>query len=63
MHEKRVRTNEDFISALAEHKDKLVVVKFYDKFCRACDEIRPRFDDLARSSGSDEAAFYEIEVR
>ena len=58
----RVKANDDFLSALAEHQDKLVVIKFYDRFCRACDEIRHRFEDLSGSAGVDQAAFYEIEV-
>ncbi|CAM9975510.1 unnamed protein product, partial [Laminaria digitata] len=46
---------------MAQHQDKLVVVKFFDQFCRACDEIRPRFEELSRSQPSEDAAFFELE--
>ncbi|CAN0533913.1 unnamed protein product, partial [Ectocarpus sp. 12 AP-2014] len=39
-----IDSNDDYVSAMAQHQDKLVVIKFYDQFCRACDEIRPRYE-------------------
>lgn len=38
------------------------MIKFYDQFCRACDEIRPRFEELSRSLPEEEAVFYHVEV-
>ena len=57
-----IRSNDDYVNAMAQHEDKLVVIKFYDQFCRACDEIRPRFEELSRSLPEEEAMFYELEV-
>lgn len=58
-----IGSNDDYVNAMAQHEDKLVVIKFYDQFCKACDEIRPRYEDLSRSLSEDEAMFYELEVR
>ena len=58
-----IGSNDDYVNAMAQHEDKLVVIKFYDQFCRACDEIRPRYEDLSRSLPEEEAMFYELEVR
>lgn len=57
-----IGSNDDYATAMAKHDDKLVVIKFYDQFCRACDEIRPRFEDLSRSLPEEDAVFYELEV-
>ncbi|CAN0331512.1 unnamed protein product [Ectocarpus sp. 8 AP-2014] len=48
---------------MAQHQDKLVVIKFYDQFCKACDEIRPRYEDLSRSQPGEDAVFFDVEVR
>ena len=56
-------SHEEYLAAMAQNQDKLVVVKFFDQFCRACDEIRPRYEELSRSQPSDTAAFFELEVR
>eukprot|EP00903_Cladosiphon_okamuranus_P006381 g6246.t1 len=56
-----IRSNDDYVNAIAQHEDKLVVIKFYDQFCRACDEIRPRFEDLSRSLPEEEAIFFQVE--
>ena len=56
-------SHDEYLAAMAQHEDKLVVVKFFDQFCRACDEIRPRFEELSRSRPSEDAAFFELEVR
>lgn len=58
-----IGSHDDFTTAMAQHEDKLVVIKFYDQFCRACDEIRPRFEDLSHSVPDEDAAFFELEVR
>lgn len=58
-----IGSNDDYLNAMAQHEDKLVVIKFYDQFCRACDEIRPRFQDLSRSLPEEEAIFFQVEVR
>lgn len=57
-----IQSSDDYMNAMAQHSDKLVVVKFYDQFCRACDEIRPRFEDMSRSVSEDVAVFYQLEV-
>lgn len=62
MSPQRISSHDELLNALALHQDKLVVIKFYDQFCRACDEIRPRFEELARQCSSS-GAFFEIEVR
>lgn len=56
-------SHDEYLAAMAQNQDKLVVVKFFDQFCRACDEIRPRFEELSRSQSSESAAFFELEVR
>ncbi|CAN0185014.1 unnamed protein product [Pylaiella littoralis] len=56
-----IGSHDDFTTAMAQHEDKLVVIKFYDQFCRACDEIRPRFEDLSHSVPDEDAAFFELE--
>ncbi|CAM9847055.1 unnamed protein product, partial [Hapterophycus canaliculatus] len=57
-----IASNDDYLNAMAEHQDKLVVIKFYDQFCRACDEIRPRFEELSRSEPEEDAVFFNLEV-
>lgn len=57
-----IGSNDDYVNAMAQHEDKLVVIKFYDQFCRACDEIRPRFEDLSTSLPEEDAIFFELEV-
>ncbi|CAM9497930.1 unnamed protein product [Ectocarpus fasciculatus] len=56
-----IDSNDDYVSAMAQHQDKLVVIKFYDQFCRACDEIRPRYEDLSRSHPEEDAVFFDVE--
>ncbi|CAM9119514.1 unnamed protein product [Ectocarpus sp. 8 AP-2014] len=56
-----IDSNDDYVSAMAQHEDKLVVIKFYDQFCRACDEIRPRYEDLSRSQPEEDAVFFDVE--
>lgn len=56
-------SHDEYLAAMAQNQDKLVVVKFFDQFCRACDEIRPRFEEMSRSQSSEDAAFFELEVR
>lgn len=58
-----IRSNDDYVNAMAQHEDKLVVIKFYDQFCKACDEIRPRYEELSRSLPEEDARFFELEVR
>lgn len=58
-----IGSNDDYVNAMAQHDDKLVVIKFYDQFCKACDEIRPRYEELSRSLPDEDAMFYELEVR
>lgn len=58
-----IGSHDEYLAALAQHQDKLVVVKFFDQFCRACDEIRPRFEELSRSQSQEGAEFFELEVR
>lgn len=56
-----IRTDEDFLAAMAESKnDVLVVVKFYASWCRACKTIEPRFKRLAIEF-HDTACFYQVE--
>lgn len=55
-------SNDDYVEAMAKHHDKLVVIKFYDEFCRACDEINPRFAELSRAHSEEDAVFFELEV-
>lgn len=62
MYHQAIQSNDDYTLAMAQHEDKLVVIKFYDQFCRACDEIRPRFEELSRSLPENEAMFFELEV-
>lgn len=54
-------SHDEYLAAMAQNQDKLVVVKFFDQFCRACDEIRPRFEEMSRSQSSEDAAFFELE--
>lgn len=58
-----IASNDDYVNAMAQHEDKVVVIKFYDQFCKACDEIRPRFEELSRSLPEEEARFFQLEVR
>ena len=41
--------------------DRLVAVKFYASWCRACKSIAPRFERLAKEFAGDEVQFFEIE--
>lgn len=58
---KPISSHDEYLNALAENQDKLVVIKFYDQFCRACDEIRPRYEELSRGAHAQEAAFFQVE--
>ena len=50
-----------FLAAMSKSAgDKVVAIKFYAGWCRACKTIAPRFERLAKEFG-DEAAFFEIE--
>ena len=50
-----------FLAAMSKSAgDKVVAIKFYAGWCRACKTIAPRFERLAKEFG-EEAAFYEIE--
>ncbi|CAM9370703.1 unnamed protein product [Sphacelaria rigidula] len=58
---KAIASHDDYLAALSENQDKLVVLKFYDQFCRACDEIRPRFEELSRNADPSDVAFFQVE--
>ena len=53
--------DDTFLAAMSKSAgDKVVAIKFYAGWCRACKTIAPRFERLAKEFG-DEAAFFEIE--
>lgn len=56
-----ISSHDELLRSLGDNQNTLVVIKFYDQFCRACDEIRPLYEELAQAR-SDDAAFFEVEV-
>ncbi|CAM9595137.1 unnamed protein product [Choristocarpus tenellus] len=57
---KTINSHDDFLASMVQSQNKLVVVNFFDKFCRACDEINPKFEKMALDR-NDDASFYRVE--
>jgi len=58
---KPIVDEDSFLAAMAQSAgDRVVAIKFYASWCRACKSIAPRFERLARDYDG-EAAFFEIE--
>ncbi|CAM9097269.1 unnamed protein product [Chrysoparadoxa australica] len=55
-----IESQDDFMQALGRHANDVAVVLFYDKACRACAAVAPKFDRLSLRYG-DCAGFYEVE--
>ncbi|CAM9441744.1 unnamed protein product [Discosporangium mesarthrocarpum] len=55
-----IQSHDDFLEAMACSQNELVVVNFFDKFCRACDEINDRYEKLAMNHGH-HASFFRVE--
>jgi len=56
-----IENDEDFLEAMRESQGgRLVIVKFFASWCKACKSIQPRYKRLANEF-HDVASFYEVE--
>jgi len=59
----QVENEADHKALLAAHPDRLVVLKFYAPWCRACKGLAPRYKNIATTDVYQNAVFAELNVQ
>ena len=58
--EQRIRSNVDYLGALQENENNLVVIKFFAPWCRSCKAMDVKYKRLAAQNKN--VKFFEVRV-